>query len=88
MGMEMFGVPVNVTESTVIKKLPGQVCGFYVNSTTGGTIIFYDAATAVTTTPVSGTITPVIGWHAFPASMRTGCYVVIANTLNVTIFTQ
>jgi hypothetical protein len=35
---------------------------------------------------VSGTITPVIGWHGFPAYLPAGCYVVLANTINVTFF--
>ena len=82
------GAPVNVTSSTVIKKIPGNLLGFYVNSTSTGTIILYDAASAVTTTPISGTITPAIGWHAFPAGLVNGLYVVIANTLNVTLIVE
>lgn len=82
----MFGAPVNTTATVTVKKIPGTMLGFYVNSTTGGTIVFYDALSA--TNAISGTITPAIGWHFFPASLVTGLHVVIANTLNVTIFTQ
>jgi ApbE superfamily uncharacterized protein (UPF0280 family) len=86
-----FGTPVVVTNtggSTVVKKQPGQIVGFYVNSTTSGTLAFYDAATAVTTTAVSGTITPAVGWHSFPAALVTGCYIVVGGTINATIFVQ
>jgi hypothetical protein len=35
---------------------------------------------------MSGTITPAIGYHAFPATVQRGVAVTIANTLNVTLF--
>ena len=82
-----IGAPTNVTATGIIKAMQGSLIGFYVNSTSSGTLILYDAATAVTTTPISGTIPPAIGFHRFPAGLSTGLYVVIASTLNVTFFT-
>ena len=75
----------NVTATGQFFKGGGRLLGFYVNSTTGGTIVLNDSdgATAVA---MSGTITPAIGWHAFPATVQRGVAVTIANTLNVTLF--
>jgi len=60
--------------------------GFYVNSTTSGTIAFTDGGAGGTV--VSGTITPAIGWHSFPCAFPTNCYATIGATLNVTLFFQ
>lgn len=75
------GTPINLTGTGNVSLAPGNLFGFYVNSTTAGTIIINDGSTAI-----SGTITPAIGFHRFPAYCRTNCNVTIANTLNVTVF--
>lgn len=76
----------NRTATANIKATNGILMGFYVNSTTGGTIIFYDSATTTTTVPITGTITPAIGWHSLGSLyFRDGLYIVVANTLNVTL---
>ncbi len=80
------GVPVNMTGTAAISLSPGTLLGFYVNSTTGGTLILKDGGTGGTA--VSGTITPVIGFHRFPAYFRTSPHATIANTLDVTFFYQ
>lgn len=79
------GTPTNVTATGAISPSAGHLLGFYVNSTTGGTIVIKDG-TASTGAAISGTITPAIGFHHFPASFTLGLYVTIANTLNVTLF--
>lgn len=78
------GSYTNLTSSGAISLRPGALLGFYVNSTTGGTIVLTDGGASGTA--VSGTITPAIGWHSFPAEFRAagGAYATIANTLNVT----
>lgn len=76
------GQPVNLTSSGAISAVPGRIIGFYVASTTGGTIVLKDGGTAGTA--ISGTITPAVGWHFFPAAISTSAYATIANTLNVT----
>lgn len=80
------GTPVNLTSSGAVSLKEGTLLGFYVNSTTGGTIVIRDGGAAGTA--ISGTITPAIGFHRFPAACTTGCYATIANTLNVTLFYQ
>ena len=78
------GTPSNVTATGAICAIAGHLIGFYVNSTSSGTIVIKDG-TASTGAAISGTITPAIGFHRFPASFTTGLYVTIANTLNVTL---
>ena len=79
------GTPVNITSSSAVSVASGNLLGFYVNSTSSGTIAFSLGSTAGGTA-ISGTITPAIGFHRFPAYCPTGLYATIANTLNVTLF--
>lgn len=58
-----------------------KLLGFYVNSTTGGTVVITRGSVAA-----SGTITPAIGFHRFPCDCPAGFSVTIANTLNATFF--
>lgn len=78
------GTPVNLTSSGAVSLAPGNLFGFYVNSTTAGTIVIRNGGSAGTA--ISGTITPAIGFHRFPAYCTTACYATIANTLDVTLF--
>lgn len=67
----------------------GNLVGFYVNSTTAGTIALLDGGASGTGTAITGTITPAIGWHFLPTSYgRGGLFVTIANTINVTFIYQ
>lgn len=61
-----------------------SLLGFYVNSTTGGTLVLRKGGSSGTV--LCGTITPAIGFHAFPASCPGGLHATIANTLDVTFF--
>lgn len=79
------GNPKNISATANINPSGGAMLGFYVNSTSSGTIIFYDSSTTATTTPLTGTITPAIGWNALPISYTSGLYAVIGGTLNVTV---
>lgn len=81
-----FGQASNQTASAVVNARPCNLIGFYVNSTSSGTIVFHDSASASTNNAISGTITPAIGFHWFPAQLGAGLRIVIANTLNVTLF--
>ena len=80
------GSPVNLTASGAISLSAGTLLGFYVNSTTAGTIVVRDGGSGGTA--ISGTITPLIGFHRFPAACVNGCYATIGGTLNVTFFYQ
>lgn len=76
------GVPTNLTASGAVSLGPGSLLGFYVNSTSSGTIVLKDGGTGGTA--VSGTITPAVGWNEFPCDFTTSCYATIGATINVT----
>lgn len=80
------GTPINLTSSGAVSLREGALIGFYVNSTTGGTIVIRDGGASGTA--ISGTITPAIGFHRFPAACTSGCYATLANTIDVTFFYQ
>jgi len=80
--VQQSGSPILLTGSGVVSTTSGSLLGFYVNSTTGGTVVIRNGGAAGTA--ISGTITPAIGFHAFPAYCTSACYFTIANTLNVT----
>lgn len=61
-----------------------QLLGFYVNSTSSGTIVFRRGGSGGTV--LNGTITPAIGFHRFPADCPGGAHATIGGTLDVTIF--
>lgn len=84
----LHGRPVNVTASTQLTRLgaPANLVGFYVNSTTAGTIVLRDGN--VSGTALSGTITPAVGWHPFPATCLSGIHATIGGTLDVTFFVK
>ena len=86
MHYQTSGTPVKLTGSGAISLHAGTLLGFYVASTSSGTIVLTDGGASGTA--VSGTITPGVGWHEFPAEFvaSTGAYATIANTLNVTFF--
>lgn len=77
------GRPVNISATAAVAAAgDGNLLGFYVNSTTGGTLVLKDGGTGGTA--ITGTITPDKGWHYFPVSVAGELHATIANTLNVT----
>lgn len=74
----------NITGTGTVSAGAGQLIGFYVNSTTGGTLVLRDGGSGGTA--MCGTITPAIGFHAFPATFGSSLHATIANTLDVTFF--
>jgi len=85
------GTPILLTATGIISESPGALLGFYVNSTTAGTIVLSTGGEAAATTggtAVSGTITPVIGFHRFPMQTPDRLYATIGGTLNVTFVFQ
>lgn len=78
------GAPVNITGTGAVTPGPCMLIGFYVNSTSSGTLVLRDGGSGGTV--MCGTITPAIGFHRFPAVVGTSLYATIANTLNVTFF--
>jgi len=84
--VQQAATPVLLTSSGAVSLCVGSMIGFYVNSTTGGTIVVRDGGSSGTA--LSGTITPAVGWHTFPATFTSssGAYATLANTISVTFF--
>jgi len=79
------GAYKNITATGAVSTGPCQLIGFYVNSTTAGTLVLRDGGASGTV--MSGTITPAIGFHPFPANVGTSLHATIAGTaLDVTFF--
>lgn len=74
----------NKTATAAISTIPGHLIGFYVNSTSSGTVVLKDGGASGTT--VSGTITPAIGFHPFPGVFASSIHATIGGTLDVTFF--
>jgi len=78
------GVPKNLSASGAISLSPGTLLGFYVNSTSSGTIVLKDGGTGGAA--LNGTITPAVGFHRFPATFQTSAYATLGGTIDVTFF--
>jgi len=75
----------NITATGAVSTGACQLIGFYVNNTTAGTLVLRDGGASGTV--MSGTITPAIGFHRFPANVGTSLHATIAGTaLDVTFF--
>lgn len=80
-----FGNAVNrTTTGDVVATVDCALLGFYVNSTTAGTVVLRKGGSSGTV--LNGTITPAIGFHRFPASCPGGLHVTVGGTIDVTFF--
>ncbi len=81
------GYPVNLSASGDICLKPCTILGFYVNSTSSGTLNIKDGGSSGTA--LDGTITPAIGFHRFPAACTTSAYFTkVSGTIDLTFFFQ
>ena len=81
------GTPVNRTTTGVVSVAAGTLLGFYVNNKTAGATLVIANGTAASKTDISGTITPLIGFHRFNAYCPAGCYITIAvQPMDITFF--
>jgi len=71
-----------LTASGQVLSGAGSIAGFYVNSTTAGTVRIANN-TVAGSGYLGGVITPNIGWNDFPAEVTVGCYVTITGTIDV-----
>ncbi|NBV70835.1 MAG: hypothetical protein EBR60_02050 [Burkholderiaceae bacterium] len=75
----------NITATGAVSTGPCQLIGFYVNNTTVGTLVLRNGGASGEV--MSGTITPAIGFHRFPANVGVSLYATIGGTaLDVTFF--
>jgi hypothetical protein len=80
----IIGGPVLISASGAVLPRPGSILGFYVSSTTSGTLVLYDNASAASGNQITGTITPAIGWHPLPLNLGKGLYATVGGTISVT----
>jgi len=75
----------NITATGAVSTGPCQLIGFYVNNTTVGTLVLRNGGASGDV--MSGTITPAIGFHRFPANVGASLYATIGGSaLDVTFF--
>jgi hypothetical protein len=74
----------NITATGAVTPGPCQLIGFYVNNTTAGTLVLRNGGSGGEV--MSGTITPAIGFHRFPANVGVSLYATVGGTLDVTFF--
>ena len=81
-----YGEAANITATGNIGAVGRDVTliGFYVNSTSSGTVVIRKGGSGGTV--LSGTITPAVGFHRFPASCPGGAHVTVGGTLDATFF--
>lgn len=82
MNASNFGSANNLTATGTVNSVSGRLLGFYVCSTTAGTIVLRDGGASGTV--LTGTITPAVGWHALPLGYGTDLHATIGGTLDVT----
>ena len=74
----------NITATGAVSTGPCQLIGFYVNNTSVGTLVLRNGGSGGEV--MSGTITPTIGFHRFPANVGVSLYATVGGTLDVTFF--
>lgn len=75
----------NLSASTsAIKSGGGDLVGVHVNSTTSGTLKFYDSLTQAGTVLVN-TYSPTLGWNPMPLHFNSGLSVTIGGTIDFTV---
>jgi hypothetical protein len=74
----------NITGTGAVTPAPCQLLGFYVNSTTSGTLVLRDGGSGGTV--LNGLITPAIGFHRYPATIGASLHATIGGTMDVTFF--
>lgn len=72
MDIKETAVSKNITATGNVNTIPCSLLGFYVNSTNVGTLVLRDGGASGT--QISGTITPAIGFHRFPAHISGGLH--------------
>ena len=81
------GTPINLSASAAISKAAGTLLGFYVNNKTAGATLVLSHGSVTGGTAITGTITPLIGFHEFLAYCPTGLFATIAvQPMDITFF--
>lgn len=81
------GTPINISATAAVGARSGTLLGFYVNNKTAGATLVLSHGTASGGTAITGTITPLIGWHEMKLYCPTGFFATIAvQAMDITFF--
>ncbi len=81
------GSPINLSATGTVSKVAGTLLGYYVNNKTAGATLVIRNGSTSSGTAISGTITPLIGFHRFNAYCPDGCHITIAvQPMDITFF--
>jgi len=81
------GTPINLAATAAVSKASGTLIGFYVNNKTAGGTLVLSHGSAAGGAAITGTITPLIGWHELKVYCPTGLYATIAvQAMDITFF--
>lgn len=79
-------VPVpNLSATGPVVQGDGNLVGFFVASSTSGTVKLWDSTSAAGTIILQTTGTLAVGWYPMPASFTNGVYLTVGGTINVTV---
>ncbi len=81
------GTPVNLAATAAVSKASGTLLGFYVNNKTSGGTLVLSHGSAAGGAAITGTVTPLIGFHALHAYCPSGLFATIAvQPMDITFF--
>ena len=81
------GTPINIAATAAVSKASGTLLGFYVNNKTSGGTLVLSHGSAAGGAAITGTVTPLIGFHALHAYCPGGLYATIAvQPMDITFF--
>ena len=81
------GTTINIAATAAVSKASGTLLGYYVNNKTiGATLVLTHGSTAGGAA-ITGTVTPLIGYHEMNAYCPSGAYATIAvQPMDITFF--
>ena len=84
---QQSGTPINIAATAAVSKASGTLLGYYVNNKTAGATLVLSHGSAAGGTAITGTVTPLIGYHAMKAYCPSGLYATIAvQPMDITFF--
>jgi hypothetical protein len=81
------GTPINISATAAVSKASGTLIGYYVNNKTAGATLVLSHGSASGGAAITGTVTPLIGYHGMQAYCPSGLYATIAvQPMDITFF--
>lgn len=81
------GTPINLAATATVSKAAGTLIGLYVNNKTAGATLVLTHGSAAGGAAITGTVTPLIGFHALHIYCPSGLFATIAvQPMDITFF--